>query len=100
MQFLLNLIWHIPFCGFMIALAYALMGLLMCCTIVLIPAGKAYFELASYFLAPGSRALVNKEDLAHLKGETYSQGAYTTVLCVFYFPFGFYLSGSILTSTI
>ena len=84
----------------MIALAYALMGLLMCCTIVLIPAGKAYFELASYFLAPGSRALVNKEDLAHLKGETYSQGAYTTVLRVLYFPFGFYLSGSILTSTI
>ena len=88
MQFLLNLIWHIPFCGFMVALSYALMGLLMCCTIVLIPAGKAYFELASYFLAPGSRALVNKEDLARLKGETYSQGAYTTVLRVLYFPFG------------
>ena len=88
MQFLLNLIWHIPFCGFMVALAYALMGLLMCCTIVLIPAGKAYFELASYFLAPGSRALVNKEDVAQLNGETYSQGAYTTILRVLYFPFG------------
>ena len=88
MQFLLNLIWHIPFCGFMVALSYALMGLLMCCTIVLIPAGKAYFELASYFLAPGSRTLVNKEDLARLKGEAYSQGAYTTVLRVLYFPFG------------
>ena len=88
MDILLNLIWHIPFGGFLIALSYAIMGILMCCTVVLIPAGKAYFELASYFLAPFSRRLVDKEDYARLNGEEYSAGTYTTIIRVLYFPFG------------
>ncbi|MFQ7039748.1 MAG: YccF domain-containing protein [Barnesiella sp.] len=39
MNILLNIIWHIPFLGFIYAGIYALCGLILCLTIIGMPLG-------------------------------------------------------------
>lgn len=88
MNFLLNLLWHIPFCGFAFALTYFLIGIIMCCTVILIPVGKRYFQIALFLLAPFSHALVTEKERSMLTGENISPGVYTTILSILYLPFG------------
>lgn len=83
-----NFIWHIPFCGFLLSLLYALCGVLLCCTIILLPVGLKYFEMAKYLLAPFSNALVTEDELSMITGEKAEKGVYSTILRIFYFPFG------------
>lgn len=88
MNFLLNLIWHLPFCGFVFAFFYFLYGVILCCTIILIPVGLKYFQIAKFLLAPFSHALVTEKELALITGEKPKQGVYTTILRILYIPFG------------
>lgn len=92
METLLNIIWHIPFLGFIWAFYYALLGLLMCCTIVLLPVGLGYFQFARFLLSPFSAAMVSKSDLAQLTGKKQNTAVatYTTVIRILYFPFGLF----------
>lgn len=59
MRFLLNLIWFV-FCGFWLAVAYVVAGVIACLFIVTIPIGVASFRMASYALWPFGRAVVAK----------------------------------------
>ena len=54
MSFLGNLIW-IVFGGLFLSLAYLLLGLVFCCTIVGIPVGVKAFKLAGLALCPFGR---------------------------------------------
>jgi uncharacterized membrane protein YccF (DUF307 family) len=56
MNLLGNIIWLI-FGGFVAALAYAIGGLLLCCTVVGIPFGIQCFKLAVLELAPFGRTI-------------------------------------------
>lgn len=67
---------------------YALCGVLLCCTIILLPVGLKYFEMAKYLLAPFSNALVTEDELSMITGEKVEKGVYSTILRIFYFPFG------------
>ena len=51
MKFLGNIIW-VLFGGFVIALLYFVVGLVMCVTIVGIPFGKQFFKIAKLALTP------------------------------------------------
>lgn len=58
-RFLLNIIWLI-FGGLLLALGYAVAGLVCCLLIVTIPFGIAAFRMANYALWPFGRRLVEK----------------------------------------
>ena len=58
MKALGNLVWLV-IGGFLVALIYYLVGLLMCITIVGIPFGVQLFKLGTYALWPFGRELVN-----------------------------------------
>lgn len=58
---LLNIIWLI-FGGALMALGYAVVGLICCALVVTIPFGVACFRLANFALWPFGRAVVPKPD--------------------------------------
>jgi uncharacterized membrane protein YccF (DUF307 family) len=59
MRFILNVLWLI-FGGLLIALGYALAGVICCILIVTIPFGIASFRMANYALWPFGRELVRR----------------------------------------
>jgi uncharacterized membrane protein YccF (DUF307 family) len=61
MRFVLNVLWLV-FGGFLLALGYALAGLLCFILIVTIPFGIASFRMANYALWPFGRTLVPRRD--------------------------------------
>lgn len=72
MKTFLNIIWHIPFLGFVFSLAYLLLGIVMCITVIGIPIGLGLFQLSRFFLAPFTHEMVSKSDLALVTGERHS----------------------------
>ena len=69
MRTLGNIIWHIPFLGFLFALAYALGGLFFCITIIGIPIGLGWLQFSLFLLSPFSKAMVSRKDLELLTGQ-------------------------------
>lgn len=61
MRLLLNIIWLV-LCGFWMAIAYCLAGLICCVLIVTIPFGIASFRIAGYALWPFGRTVVDRRD--------------------------------------
>ncbi len=59
MRFVLNVLWLI-FGGLLIALGYAIAGVLCCILIITIPFGIASFRMANYALWPFGRELVQR----------------------------------------
>ena len=59
MRFVLNVLWLV-FGGLLIALGYAIAGVVCCILIVTIPFGIASFRMANYALWPFGRELVQK----------------------------------------
>ena len=57
MRLLLNLIWLV-FGGLVLAIGYAVAGIICCILIITIPFGIASFRMANYALWPFGRALV------------------------------------------
>lgn len=90
MGYLLNILWHFPFFGFLFALFYALGGLIMCCTIILMPIGLGWLQFARFLLSPFSCAMVSQSDLEKLTGEKQNSAmaAFSLVIRILYFPFG------------
>lgn len=73
MQIFLNILWHIPFCGFITAIFMALSGLLFCLTIIFIPIGLGFFQISKFLFWPHGNAMVNKGDLGLLNEREQSQ---------------------------
>ncbi len=59
MRVLLNVIWLV-LCGFWMAVAYVLAGIVACILIITIPFGIASFRIAGFALWPFGRTVVNK----------------------------------------
>ena len=68
MKVLGNVIWHIPYLGFLIALIYAICGVFWCISIIGIPVGLGLFQLSLFMLTPFHKRLVSREDLEMLTG--------------------------------
>src|ERR1700753_3865463 len=60
MRLILNVIWLV-LCGFWLAIAYALAGLVAFALIITIPFGIAAFRISSYVLWPFGRTTVPRE---------------------------------------
>lgn len=61
MKLLLNVIW-VVFGGWILALEYALAGVLACILIITIPWGIAAFRMSAFALWPFGRTIVEKPD--------------------------------------
>jgi uncharacterized membrane protein YccF (DUF307 family) len=59
MRLLLNIIWLV-LCGFWMAIAYVITGIIACILIITIPFGIASFRIAGFALWPFGRTMVNK----------------------------------------
>jgi uncharacterized membrane protein YccF (DUF307 family) len=56
---ILNILWLV-LCGFWMAIAYAVAGVICCILIITIPFGIASFRIANYALWPFGRTIVRK----------------------------------------
>ncbi len=92
MRTLGNIIWHIPFLGFLFSLAYALGGLFFCITVIGIPIGLGWLQFSLFLLSPFSKAMVSREELDLLTGKSQSGGmqTFSTIVRILYFPFGLF----------
>ncbi|MCD7849904.1 MAG: hypothetical protein LUH63_09290 [Parabacteroides sp.] len=100
MRTLGNIIWHIPFLGFLFALTYALGGLFFCITVIGIPVGLGWLQFSLFLLSPFSKAMVSREDLALLTGQQQGEAmqTFSFIVRILYFPFGLFAAiGAICT---
>ena len=89
MKTLGNIIWHIPFLGFVNAFFVALGGLFWTITVVGAPIGLGLFEYSKFLLSPFGHSMVSKSDLNIEQNKAWK--TYSTVIMVLYFPFGLFM---------
>jgi uncharacterized membrane protein YccF (DUF307 family) len=85
-----NIIWHIPFLGFVHAILALVLGFLLTLTVVAAPIGIGLMEFGKFLFIPFSRVMVSKSDLNIQRNTLWK--AYSTVVMVLYLPFGVLLA--------
>lgn len=85
-----NILWHIPFGGFVVAFFTALGGLFWCITIVGLPLGLRLLQYAKFLLWPHGHTMVNKKFVTELTGEKPNAlwKSFSLIVRIVYFPFG------------
>lgn len=86
MRTLGNILWHIPFLGFVSAFITFVIGILLTVTIIAAPVGVGLIEYSKFLLAPFGKVMVSKNDLNIERNSVWK--AYSTVIMIIYFPFG------------
>jgi hypothetical protein len=59
MKTLCNILWHIPCCGFIGAIAVYLLGLILTATVVAAPIGLGLMQYGKFLFAPFGRAMIS-----------------------------------------
>lgn len=90
MKTLGNILWHIPFLGFLNAIAAYLLGLFFTATLVAAPIGLGLLEYGKFLFSPFGKSMVNKSDLNIEQNKAWK--AYSTIISILYFPFGLFLT--------
>lgn len=90
MRTLANILWHIPFLGFLSALGTFLVGGILVLTVVGAPIGLGLIQLSKFLMAPFSNAMIDKSDLKTDQNELWR--AYGFLVRIIYFPFGLILA--------
>ena len=90
MRALGNVLWHLPFLGFVSATVTYLFGLLLTATVLAAPIGLGVMELIKFMFLPFGRAIVKKSDVVEHRSKAWQ--AYSTVIMILYLPFGLVLS--------
>lgn len=90
MRTLGNILWHIPFLGFLSALATFLIGGLFVITVIGAPIGLGLIQLSKFLLAPFSSAMVSKKDLNIDQNQLWK--SFGIIIRIIYFPFGLFLA--------
>lgn len=90
MKTFLNIIWHVPFLGFLFAFGYALAGAFWCITIIGLPLGLGLLQYSKFLLSPFGKAMVDKKELHDMKGteENKLWKTFSIIVRIVYFPFG------------
>ena len=90
MRLLGNILWHIPFLGFIDAIIVYLFGLLLTITVVAAPIGLGLMEYGKFLFAPFSYSMISKSDL-NIDQNPLWQG-YSFVIMLIYLPFGLFMA--------
>jgi len=86
MKTLGNILWHIPFLGFVNAIVVYLLGLLLTATVVAAPIGMGLMEYGKFLFAPFGRAMVSKSELDIKQNKAWK--TYSTIITILWIPFG------------
>lgn len=85
-----NILWHIPFLGFLSALFSFLLGILLTITIIAAPIGLGLIQYSKFLMAPYSYSMVSKSDLERPSNPLWA--SYSFIIKIIYFPFGVILT--------
>ncbi len=86
MRILLNILWHIPFLGFVTAFMTFMVGGLFIITIIGAPLGLGLVELSKFLLSPYSSAMMSKKHFFIDQDHLQKHVGFT--VRILYFPFG------------
>ncbi len=90
MKTLGNIIWHIPFLGFVNASLVYLLGLLLTVTVIGAPIGLGLIEFGKFLFWPFGNTMVSKSELNTDQNVLWK--SYSTIIMVLYIPFGLILA--------
>ncbi len=90
MKTLGNILWHIPFLGFVNAIVVYVLGLLLTVTVVAAPIGLGLMEFGKFLFWPFGNAMISKKELNVEQSKAWK--TYSTIVMVLYFPFGLILA--------
>ena len=90
MRTLGNILWHIPFLGFLTALGTFLIGGLFVLTVIGAPIGLGLIQLSKFLLTPFSSAMISKKDLNAEQNKLWQ--SFSFIVRILYFPFGLFLA--------
>ena len=81
-----NILWHIPFLGFLNAIGVYLLGVILTITVVAAPIGLGLMEYGKFLFVPFGNAMVSKSDLKVDQNALWK--TYSTIIMILYIPFG------------
>jgi uncharacterized membrane protein YccF (DUF307 family) len=90
MRTLGNILWHVPFLGFLSALGTFLIGGLLVITVIGAPLGLGLIQLSKFLLTPFSSAMISKKDLEADQNKLWQ--TFGIIVRIIYFPFGLFLA--------
>lgn len=90
MRTLGNILWHVPFLGFLSALGTFLIGGLLVITVIGAPLGLGLIQLSKFLLTPFSSAMISKKDLKVDQNKLWQ--TFGIIVRILYFPFGLFLA--------
>ena len=91
MRTLANLLWHIPFCGFMAAIGAAFAGIFLVCTVVGAPIGLGLLQYAKFLLTPFDSHMVDQSFVQKEQTPNPLWKAYSAIVTICWIPFGLLL---------
>ena len=90
MRTLANILWHLPYLGFLSALGTFLIGGLFVITVIGAPIGLGLIQLSKFLLTPFSSAMISKKDLKADQNKMWQ--TFGIIVRIIYFPFGLLLA--------
>jgi len=90
MKTLGNILWHIPFLGFVNAIVVYVLGLILTATVIAAPIGLGLMEFGKFLFWPFGNAMISKKELNAEQNPAWK--TYSTIVMVLYFPFGLILA--------
>lgn len=90
MRTLGNILWHVPFLGFLSALGTFLIGGLLVITVIGAPLGLGLIQLSKFLLTPFSSAMISKKDLKADQNKLWQ--TFGIIVRILYFPVGLFLA--------
>ncbi len=85
-----NILWHIPFCGFLSALGAFLIGLLLTVLVVTAPIGLGLIQYSKFLLLPFTYSMVSISDTNLNQNALWK--TYSFIIRIIYFPIGLILA--------
>lgn len=85
-----NILWHIPFLGFLTAISTLFLGALLTITIIAAPVGLGLIEYGKFLLWPFGNGMVDRKYLPGKVNPIWK--AYSTLIWLLYLPFGIVLA--------
>jgi uncharacterized membrane protein YccF (DUF307 family) len=90
MRTLGNIIWHVPFLGFLNAFITFLIGGLLTITVVGAPLGLGLIQLSKFLLAPFTHSMVSSSEMNPNQNQYWK--TFGIIVRIVYFPFGLLLT--------
>lgn len=90
MRTLGNILWHVPFLGFLSAFGTFLIGGLFVITVIGAPIGLGLIQLSKFLLTPFSSAMVDSGDIKSDQNPAWK--TFGLIARIIYLPFGLLLS--------